>query len=194
MGLYWLTALAGMTLLSLFEFGPPAAVVAADSAGAEQMPICTLPKCLNPRVTVKSGIGTANAVAEAKVHPDDAAKWCATYKPKDKLCAAEQVRSGWVGFRSLYRATADCVAGRMTAIDGNTYTYAGVWEDGAGKGRPKFANGRVPARTWDETGVSIDPTGTITGWGGGSPNLAAQWDLLCAGAPAPAAVSTPRPR
>jgi hypothetical protein len=171
-----------------------APAVAADN---ESMPICTLPKCLNPRVTAKSGISTANATVEAKVTPDDAAKWCATYKPKDKLCTQEQVRSGWIGFKNLYRASADCVAGRMTAIDGNQYTYAGVWEDGPGKGRPKFTtmNRQFPHTKWDETGVQIHPSGSITGWGGGSPNLAAQWEVLCAGVPAPAvaAVNVPQP-
>jgi hypothetical protein len=195
----WLTAFVGVTLLSLVELGTPttASVIAADNAGGESMPICTLPKCLNPRATAKSGIGTANATVEAKVTPEDAAKWCATYKPLDKLCQKEQVRSGWIGFRNLYRASADCVAGRMTAIDGNQYTYAGVWEDGPGKGRPKFTtpNARFPHKKWDETGVEIHPSGSITGWGGGSPNLAAQWEVLCAGAPKPAvqAASAPQP-
>jgi len=59
------------------------------AAGGEYMPICNLPKCLNPQVTSKSGIGTANAIIEAKIHPDDAGKWCATYKPRDKYCAKE---------------------------------------------------------------------------------------------------------
>ncbi len=166
-----------------------AAATLAWAAGGEYMPICTLSKCLNPQVTSKSGIGTANATAEAKIHPEDAAKWCATYKPRDKYCAKEQVQSGWVGFRSVYRASADCVAGRMTAIDGGSYNYAGVWEEGPGKGRPRFATtGRPPvlSKQWDETGVSVDPSGTITGWGGGSPNLAVQWEVLCAGAPPPA--------
>jgi hypothetical protein len=164
-----------------------APVIAADNVGGETMPICTLPKCLNPRVTAKSGIGTANATVEAKVTPEDAAKWCATYKPRYKLCQQEEVRNGWIGFKNLYRANADCVAGRMTAIDGNQYTYAGVWKDGPGKGRPKFTttNRRFPHTKWDETGIETHPDGTITGWGGGSPNLAVQWEVLCAGAPAP---------
>lgn len=195
----WLTALAGATVLCVLDFGTvmTTPVSAADSAGADIMPICTLPKCLNPRVTTKSGIGTANATAEAKIHPDDAVKWCATYKPKDKLCVQEQVRSGWVGFKGLYRANADCVAGRMTPIDGNTYTYIGVWDEGPGKGRPKFTttNRQFPHTKWDETGVTLHPDGTITGWGGGSPNLAAQWEVLCAGTSAPtvAPVNVPQP-
>lgn len=192
----WQMALVGLMWCALAGLETPvfAPVMAADNAGAETMPICTLPQCLNPKVTAKSGIGTANASAEAKIHPDDAAKWCATYKPKDKLCVQEQVRSGWVGFKGLYRANADCVAGRMTAIDGNQYTYVGVWEDGPGKGRPKFTttNRQFPHTKWDETGVTLHPSGSITGWGGGSPNLAAQWEVLCAGAPAPA-VKTAQP-
>ena len=159
----------------------------AYSAGTEYLPICNLPKCLNPQVTSKSGIGTANAMAEAKVVLEDATKWCGTFKPRDKFCPKEQVQSGGIGFRNVYRATADCVAGRMTGIDGRTYTYAGVWEDDAGKGHPRFAtsNPRIVAQKWDEPGVSVDGSGTITGWGGGSPNLAAEWEVLCAGAPDP---------
>lgn len=159
----------------------------ASSGNPEYLPICNLPKCLNPQVTAKSGIGTANATAEAKVSPDDAAKWCATYKPRDKYCPKEQVQSGWIGFRPLYRASADCTAGRMTAIDGSTYTYVGLWEDGPGKGLPRFrVKGDAKDLKWEGSGADVDHTGTFLGWGGGSSNLAAQWEVLCAGAPAPA--------
>ena len=190
-----LTVLGGVLLLSLAISSAPgeSAVMAAD--GVETMPICTLPKCLNPRVTAKSGIGTASATVEAKVTPEDAAKWCAIYKPQYKLCQQEEVRNGWIGFKNLYRANANCPAGQMTAIDGNQYTYVGVWEDGPGKGRPKFTtqNRRFPHTKWEETGVEIHPSGSITGWGGGSPNLAAQWEVLCAGAPAPAVKTAQSP-
>lgn len=189
-----LIGLVGATVFALAEFGTSvtAPAVAADN---ESMPICTLPNCLNPRVTTKSGIGTATASVEAKVMPEDAAKWCASYKPRYKLCQQEEVRNGWIGFKNLYRANADCVAGRMTAIDGNQYTYVGVWEDGPGKGRPKFTttNRRFPHQKWDETGIETHPDGSITGWGGGSPNLAAQWEVLCAGAAAPVVTNVPRP-
>ncbi|MEP6601525.1 MAG: hypothetical protein ABJB49_06900 [Nitrospirota bacterium] len=160
----------------------------AQSAGAEYMPVCNHPRCINPQVTSKSGIGTANATVEAKVLPEGADKWCAANNPRYKYCSKDQVEGGGTGAKRLYRASADCVAGRMTAIDGNTYTYAGVWPDGAGKGRPRFntSNPRFPSKKWDETGVEMDGGGSITGWGGGSPNLAAQWEVLCAGAPAPA--------
>lgn len=170
-------------LTMLLLLAPASAAVAA-----EYLPICNLPKCLNPQVTAKAGVGTAKATAEAKIALEDATKWCAANKPRDKLCPKEQVQSGWVGFRPVYRASADCVAGRMIGIDGNTYTYAGVWPDGAGKGRAKFTttNAGFPVKQWEDSGVSMDGSGTITGWGGGSSNLAAQWDILCAGAPEPA--------
>jgi hypothetical protein len=70
-----------------------------------------------------------------------------------------------------------------------------VWEDGPGKGRPKFTttNRQFPHQKWDETGVTMHPDGTFTGWGGGSPNLAAQWEVLCAGASAPAVKASQPP-
>jgi hypothetical protein len=195
----WLIACIGVASIFLAEFGPPitAPVIAADPAGSDTMPICPMPTCLSPQVTTKSGIGTANAMIEAKVSPEAAEKWCAIHKPRYKYCVKDEVKMGGTGNRSLYRASADCVAGRMTPIDGNTYTYIGVWEDGPGKGRPKFTttNRQFPHTKWDETGVAIHPSGEIIGWGGGSPNLATQWEVLCAGAPAPAtaAASTPQP-
>ena len=176
----WLCAsfFLGLFLISV----PP-----ASSGNPEYLPICNLPKCLNPQVTTKSGVGTAAATAEAKISPDDAAKWCTTYKPRDKYCPKEQVQSGWIGFRPLYRASADCLAGRLTAIDGGTYSYVGIWEEGAGKGLPRFrAKGDAKDLKWEGSGADVDHTGTFLGWGGGSANLAAQWNVLCAGAPAPA--------
>lgn len=180
-----LSAVTGIGGVFLALAAPAPVAVAAQ---AEYLPICTLPKCLNPRVTTKAGVGTDKATAEASIAPEDAEKWCAQYKPRDKYCAKEQVKTGWIGFRGLYKASADCAAGKMTAIDGGTYTYAGLWEDGAGKGRARFTppGQRVPLAKWDETGVKVDGTGEMTGWGGGSPNLATQWEVLCAGAPAPA--------
>ncbi len=173
---------ATILVLGLLHSGGP-----AFSAEAEYLPICNLPKCLNPQITTKSGIGTANATAEARISPDDAAKWCATYKPRDKYCAKEQVQSGWIGFRPLYRASADCLAGRMNGIDGGNYVYVGVWEEGAGKGRPRFrVKGDAKDLKWEGSGAAVDHTGTFLGWGGGSSNLAEQWEVLCAGSPAPA--------
>lgn len=177
------TGLCASVFLALFLVSVPT----ASSGNPEYLPICNLPKCLNPQVTTKSGIGTANATAEAKVAQEDAEKWCASYKPRDKYCPKEQVKSGWIGFRPLYRASADCTTGRLAAIDGGTYTYVGVWEDGAGKGLPRFrVKGDAKDLKWEGSGADVDHTGTFLGWGGGSANLAAQWNVLCAGAPAPA--------
>lgn len=172
---------AAILFLGLLPSGGP-----AFSASAEYLPICNLPKCLNPQVTTKAGIGTATATAEARIHPDDAAKWCATNKPRDKYCAKEQVQSGWIGFRPLYRASADCLAGRMNGIDGGVYLYRGLWDEGEGKGRPRFRlKGDAQDLKWEGAGAAVDHTGTFLNWGGGSSNLATQWEVLCAGAPAP---------
>jgi len=94
----------------------------AQSASAEYMPVCNHPRCINPQVTSKSGIGTANATVEAKVLPEGAEKWCAANNPRYKYCAKDQVEGGGTGAKRLYRATADCVAGRMTPIDGTIPT------------------------------------------------------------------------
>ena len=192
----WLVTLAVVMLLFLMDFGTSVTVSVSAADNPEYLPICNLPKCLNPRVTIKAGIGTTNATAEAKIAPEDAEKWCATYKPMDKYCAKEQVKNGWIAFRNLFRAGADCVAGRMNAIDGGVYDYIGVWGEGAGKGRPKFRlKGDAREPKWEGSGADVDQSGSFLGWGGGSSNLAAQWEVLCAGAPAPkvAAASAPQP-
>jgi len=184
----WLMTFGGAALLFLADFGTvlTVPVSAADNAGAEYLPICNLPKCLNPRVTSKAAIGTANATAEARVAPEDAEKWCAKYKPMDKYCAKDQVKNGWIAFRNLFRAGADCVAGRMNAIDGGLYNYVGVWGEGPGKGRAKFQlKGDAREPKWEGSGADVDQSGSFLGWGGGSSNLAAQWEVLCAGALAP---------
>ena len=57
----WPMLLFCVTVLFLIDLG--GSITAADSAGVEYLPICNLPKCLNPRVTSKAGMGTANATA-----------------------------------------------------------------------------------------------------------------------------------
>ena len=106
----WLMTLAVVMLLFLVDFGTSVTVSVSAADNPEYLPICNLPKCLNPRVTIKAGIGTTNATAEAKIAPEDAEKWCATYKPMDKYCGKEQVKNGWIAFRNLFRASADAEA------------------------------------------------------------------------------------
>lgn len=144
--------------------GLAAAVAAAQAAGrGEWLAICG--QCLNPSVSAKSGIGTAKAVAEGRITRADAEAWCASHSPRERNCARDQLASE--AAKRSFRATADCTAGRITAIDGVTYSLAGVWNRDAGKGRTRWR----------------DPTGKIVGQDTASNGLAIsqQWELLCPG-------------
>jgi hypothetical protein len=159
--------------LSLLAFVTTVTSGTAALAEGEWLSVCG--KCLSPSVTSKSGIGTANAVAEGRITRKDAERWCASWEP-DRLadCAREQLASE--DAKQSYRATADCTRGRITAIDGQTYTQAGVWTEDIGKGRTR----------WRDAG------GAIVGQDNASNGLAIseQWEVLCPG-PARAAVPAP---
>ena len=134
-----------------------------------------------PMVTSKSGIGTANAAAEAKVTRDEIVGWCANWSPDDKGCVKRELASD--AAKETYRATADCTRGRITAVDGNTYTLAGVWDNsdiGAGRSKWRDAAGHIVGRDNASGGLGISQ----------------QWEVLCPGslkgaAPPSAARSAP---
>lgn len=65
-----------------------------------------------PTVTSKSGIGTANATAEAKVTRKKIEGWCANWSSGDKACVQQELASDEA--KKTYRASADCTAGRIT--------------------------------------------------------------------------------
>ncbi|HET7133368.1 MAG TPA: hypothetical protein VFJ95_14030 [Gammaproteobacteria bacterium] len=154
------------------------------------MPLCLLPKCLNPRVQSKTGVGTANARVEARVTKEDAAKWCAQYNPTYKGCVDDRIESGGAAdrFNNLdFHATANCDTGEMTAVDDLKYAYAGTWPSGGpGAGRPRFKT----AYTTDGT-TQFEQQGAVQVQSGAysisdvanKPNsgesLAIQWEILC---------------
>jgi hypothetical protein len=162
------------------------------SLQAQIMPVCE--KCLNPRVTTKTGIGTANAVVEAKVTPEDAAVWCAANRPRDKYCVQEEVKNGGDGGRTSYRGSANCTTGEMRSINGADLLYAGVWPDGPGKGRPMMKDGGGNIRRWLDIVSGYGKARTEWDDYGGY-SLTGQFEVLCPGvapqiskaAPAPAA-------
>jgi len=142
-------------------------------------------QCLSPSVTSKSGIGTAHAVAEAKITRKDAEAWCENWQPgaDAATCVKGQLSSDEA--KKIYRASADCTQGRIAAIDGNSYTQAGVWTSDVGKGRSR----------WRDSGGKIvgqdDASGGLA--------IAQQWELLCPAAAkaskaaaAPASSAAPR--
>lgn len=122
-------------------------------------------KCLSPSVHSKSGIGTANAVALARITRQDAQGWCENWE-SDRVadCVREQMAAPEA--RREYRASADCSAGRITPIDGKTYRLDGAWPRGSmGEGRSRWrdARGRVVGADHASGGLAI----------------AQQWEVLC---------------
>ena len=119
-----------------------------------------------PTVTSKTGIGTANAAAEAKVTREEITGWCANWSPGDADCAKRELASAEA--KKTYRATADCTRGRITAVDGNTYTLAGMWDNsdiGGGRSKWRDASGKIVGRDNASGGLGISQ----------------QWEVLCPG-------------
>jgi len=119
-------------------------------------------RCPSPTVTAKSGIGTANARAEAKMTQQAV---LATDGPcdgsTDKSCVQRETAK-------IYRATADCTAGRITTILEQSYTLAGLWDNsdiGGGQTRWRGADGQIVGRDNASDGLSISQ----------------QWEVLCPG-------------
>lgn len=169
----------------------PAAAAASTpvpQASGQFLPVCLAERCLNPRISSKSGIGTANAVAEASVTKEDATAWCAKFNPGYKYCVEDQVAQGGTAGgakvrANAFKATANCETGKMTAVEGRSYTYDGEWPDGGpGAGRAKF----TPPKAWaqkpetpatDVFQLALEP--------GAGESLAIQWEILCNGAAPP---------
>lgn len=123
-----------------------------------------------PIVFSKSGIGTANAVAEARATREEIQGWCENWSPGDRDCVQRELAGE--DARRVFRATADCTRGRITAIDGRSYTLAGRWDHsdiGGGRTRWRDASGRIVGRDNASGGLGISQ----------------QWEVLC---PAKAAV------
>ncbi|MFN3523152.1 MAG: hypothetical protein ACK4YQ_12970 [Phenylobacterium sp.] len=176
----WEAAMAKSQALGLALAGAGAGVLLAGAAWAagagedmDWLAICA--RCITPTIQSKSGVGTANATATARVTRADAEAWCANWQPGDRGCVAAQLASDEA--KTLYRASADCTRGRITPVDGQTYTLAGVWDDsdiGGGRTRWRDASGRIVGRDNASGGLGISQ----------------QWEVLC---PGPLKVSAPPP-
>lgn len=147
---------AGLLMLAI---GP-----ASAQGQMDWLAVCA--KCLSPTIQTRSGIGTANAVATARITRQGAEDWCSNWAPGDRSCVAEQLASNQA--KQTYRASADCTRGRITPIDGQTYTLAGTWDAsdiGAGRTRWRDASGQIVGRDNASGGLGISQ----------------QWEVLCPG-------------
>jgi hypothetical protein len=132
------------------------------SATAEWLALCG--QCVNPTIFSQSGIGTSHAVAEARIMRAEVESWCVNWQPGDKDCVTQQLATE--DLNKVYRATADCSAGSITAIDGKPYALAGVWDNsdiGAGHSKWRDESGKIVGRDNASGGLSISQ----------------QWEVLC---------------
>ncbi len=153
-----------------------AAAAAGGAAAAEPAWLALCSRCLSPTVIDSSGLGTANATATARITRDGATAWCENWQP-DGVAACVREQMAGDDARRVFRASADCTSGRITAIDGVTYRQAGVWTSDVGRGRTRWR----------------DPSGKVVGQDNASGGLgiAQQWEVLCPRKPAQPATARP---
>jgi hypothetical protein len=123
----------------------------------------------HPTITSLKGVGTPNAVAEARVTPQTMRDYCAerTHLFTSAAACLKQQQSQFG--TKVFRASADCTAGRITTTGDQTYALDGLWgagEDGAGRSRWVDASGAVVGADLINNGLHISQ----------------QWETLC---PAP---------
>lgn len=152
-----------------------ASIAAAAMAQSGWLSQCS--KCPSPAITRSSGLGTANAVAEAKMTRKELESWCAQWEPQNRACVKEQLAG--TDLNQTYRATANCPAGRITSIEGQIYNYAGKWTDDVGKGRSRWrdASGKIVGQDNASNGLAISQ----------------QWEVLCPGASGTPTAAAARP-
>ena len=123
-------------------------------------------------VTSKSGVGTAQATASAKITSDSIKTLCAEEAGKGDPAKADAAIAACT--KQLkpqqgksYTVRADCTVGRLEPLDGKSYVLDGLWDNsdvGAGRTRWKGPDGVV---------------GRDTASGGLA--LSQQWEVLCPG-------------
>lgn len=141
-----------------------AATLLVLSAGVHGEWLALCGKCVNPTIFSQTGTDTANAQAQARITREEIEGWCANWQPGDAGC----VKRGLLehDLTKVYRASADCSAGRITPVDGKTYQHAGLWDNkdiGGGRSKWRDAQGRIVGRDNASGGLGISQ----------------QWELLC---------------
>jgi hypothetical protein len=134
---------------------------------AEWLSVCS--RCPAPTVFAKTGTGTSNSVAEARFSDADFRNECAAQGLKGPAlakCIADRKKEEG---GKIYRASADCIAGKLKPIDEKEYAFAGVWPRGSmGEGRTRWRD--------VQTGQVVGDDNASGGLG-----LSQQWEVLCPG-------------
>jgi hypothetical protein len=126
----------------------------------------------SPAITSIKGVGTASAVAEARMTPQVLKEFCsekAQYYQSTAQCVGQFSNK-------TYRATADCTAGKITTTSELVYTLDGIWgkdSDGAGRTRWKDSSGTVVPPNLTDNGLHISQ----------------QWETLCPAPVTPALIA-----
>jgi hypothetical protein len=122
-------------------------------------------------ITAKTGIGTANASAEARLTKKNASDYCMNWRDGGENAAAlaRCTKETLAGNPNPVKFSADCSAGKLTPLaEGiGTHTFAGMGRDDGGHPFTRWRN----------------PEGKIVGtdhYSGGR-ELAQQWAVLCPG-------------
>lgn len=163
--------LQNLLVVGFLTVAGPSAPIAAQSTKppgkAQYLPLCG--KCLTPTVFSKSGIGTADAIAKAKVTYKDAKDNCEAFSmdehpncDKDAKDTLKQENG------KIYEATADCIHGKITLATGDKLTYAGIWPSGYLKGKTRwrfvssgYDNGHFANEDGPTNGFMVDATSKI---------------------------------
>jgi hypothetical protein len=122
------TPVTGRSAAARVAVAAASPTTAQAPAEAEWLSLCN--RCENPNVFSKSGTGSANSVAQARLP----------------------------GQSKIYRASANCTTGRITTAQGDSYTLAGVWDNsdiGAGRSKWRDASGEIVRRDNASNGLGI---------------------------------------
>jgi len=141
-------------------------VLAASSAQAQDKHFYLGPRTPRVDVTKVTGFGTENAVAEGTITEAAAREFCETFRVLDTPEETKECIAGKLAqYGKTYRVTADCVAGSITSVYGETFYYVGqrvrrsdtdspnisLWKDEEGETldftRP-YDPGHVVAQNW----------------------------------------------
>ncbi len=136
----------------------------------------------SPIVTSKSGVGSAQASATAKVTSDSIKTLCADQargNPAEAKSAMDACSKQWQSeLGKTYTVHADCTVGQLQPLDGKSYVLDGLWDNtDVGAGRTRW---RGPDGVVGRDGAS------------GGLALSQQWEVMCPGRVSAAVLSKAR--